>query len=180
MPAQVVTGQFSFSANFQQTGILGAVPSVTLNQIMNQTLQYVNATGQALGVDQMYGFTGTLVSTTKIFHFQTGVLNDIFGNPLAMLRVRDLLIINLSATASNVLKVYATSSNGITWVPPIANFLSVYGGLASGAGMLRIADPYSFGGSAGNVVGATTDGLEVDSGSNTVSFAIIALGCSVA
>jgi hypothetical protein len=171
--AQIVTGSVNMSANFGQTDTI--IGPQTINGIISQALQYVNNTGVNYGVDQMFAKTGSLASTTVSFHFETSTVNDPFGNTLAMLRIRELIIANTTVTLGSFLKVYATASDGITWLPGVASYLSVPPG-----GVLRISDPLSFGSGVGNVIGATTDGLELDSGSNTVSYQILVLGCSVA
>lgn len=172
--AQIVAGQVNMTANFQQT------PSAGLNllpysEVIQDILQYVNNTGVNYGVDQLYAAKTTLVATTTNLHFETATLKDPFGNTLAMLRIRELIIQNIDTNLAHVLKVSASASNGITWLPPAANFLPVNAG-----SVLRISDPLSFGGGVGNVVGATTDGLLIDAGANTITFNILALGCSVA
>jgi hypothetical protein len=174
MAAQIVTGQVNFTANFAQTpaGLLVTTP---YNQLISDVLQYINSTGVNYGVDQLYAEVNSLASTTQTIHFETATAKDIFGNTLAMLRIRELIIQNTETTLSHILKVYSPSSNGITWLPPVANFLTVPPG-----GVLRISDPLSFGGGVGNVVGATSDGLTLDSASNTVGFKMMVLGCTVA
>jgi hypothetical protein len=180
MAAESVSGPLSFSVNFQQLSTL-TNPTGTLSAFLQQAFQYVNATGAIFGVDQLYVAQGSLVSTTKTFHFQTGVLNDPFGNALAMLRIRELIVANLNTTLGQDLKVEAPASNGITWLPPTTAPLYARSGNATGnGGLIRISDPASFGGGVGNVVGATSDGMELDSGANTISYLVIALGCSVA
>lgn len=179
--AQNVSGILNFSANFQQLqSFISQVPGA---QVISQSLQYVNATGQALGIDQMYAATGSLVSTSTTLHFETSTLHDIFGNTISMARIRELIIVNNNTTIGQDLKVYAPASNAIAWLPPVANFLSCRSGTttaSNGYGILRFSDPASFGGGIGQAVGATSDGLTLDSGSNTISYTILALGCSVA
>ncbi len=174
MPAQIVTGQLNMTANFQQTpaGLLSTLP---YSQVIPDVLQYLNNTGVNYGVDQLYGETNSLASTTQTIHFETATAKDIFGNTLAMLRVRELIIQNTETTLSHVLKVYSSASNGIAWLPPVGNFLTVPPG-----GVLRISDPLSFGAGVGNFITSTTDGITLDSGSNTVGFKMLVLGCSVA
>lgn len=172
--AQPVTGQFNLTANFQQTAV-GQLTSAPSTQTINDVLQYINATGVNYGVDQLYAAAKTLVATTATLHFETATLTDIFGDTIAMLRIRELIVKNTTTTLGSVLKVYAPASDGITWLPPAANFLPVQPG-----GVLRISDPLSFGSGVGNVIGATSDGLVLDSGANTVAYQILVLGCSVA
>lgn len=173
--AQTVTGQLNLSANFLQTPT-GQLANTPYSQPLNDVLQYVNNTGVNYGVDQIYSEVNAgLASTTKTYHFETATLKDPFGNTLAMARIRELIIKNTETVLTHILKVYVPASNAISWLPPVANFLTVPPG-----GVLRISDPLSFGGAVGLVVGATSDGLVLDSGSNTVGYQILVLGCSVA
>lgn len=172
--AQAVTGTLNFNPTFTQVETI--INAVQANfGLTAPALQYINAQGVNFGVDQLYVGAGSLASTTITLHFETATLKDPFGNTLAMLRIRELIIFNTNVTLGQDLKVYAPSSNAITWLPPVANFIPVRPG-----GVLRISDPLSFGGGVGQVVGATTDGLELDSGSNTVGYQILVLGNSQA
>jgi hypothetical protein len=175
--AQIVGGNFNMSANFYQTQTTGNINSQgsTLNEAMSIVTQWVNNYGVNYGVDQLYAMQLTLASTTQTVHFQTATAKDPFGNTLAMLRIRALLVQNLNATLGQDLKVYAPSSNGITWLPPVANFIPVRPG-----GAIVLLDPLSFGSAVGSVVGASSDGVTFDSGSNTVMFNVLALGCATA
>jgi hypothetical protein len=116
-----------------------------------------------------------LASTTQTVHFETATAHDPFGNTLAMLRLRELIIQNVTVTSGFDLQAYSPSSNGITWLPPVANYLTVRAG-----GLLRFSDPLSFGGGVGQVVGSTSDGITLNSVSNTIVFNLVGLGCSVA
>jgi hypothetical protein len=175
--AQTVTGTLNFNCNFQQTQTSGNINlnGSNLNETISQSLQYVNSTGVNYGVDQLYAKQITLASTTGVYAFQTGSLTDPFGNTLAMLRIRELIIVNLNTTLGQDLEVYATASTGITWVPPVANYL-----LCRAGGIIRLADPLSFGGGVGQVVGSSSSSLTLNSGSNTITLNLIALGCATA
>lgn len=175
--AQVVTGQVGFSASITQTATAGQINAGgnTLTNLLQQVYQYVNAGGVKYGVDQVYATQITLASTTQTVHFETATAKDPFGNTLAMLRIRDLWVQSITVTSGFDLKVYAPSSNAVTWLPPVANFLTVRAG-----GLLWVNDPLSFGGGVGNVVGATSDGITFDSASNTITFNVVAVGNSVA
>lgn len=180
MAGQLVTGFLNMTANFSQVSVL-ANPSGNLSGFIQEAFQYVNATGQAFGVDQLYVLQSSLVATTRTFHFETATLNDPFGNTLAMLRIRELLVWNLNTTLGQDLKVESSASNGIPWIPPSTAPLFARSGNAAGnGGLVRISDPASFGSAVGNVVGATTDGLTLDAGANTIAYVLIALGCTVA
>jgi hypothetical protein len=175
--AQVVTGQVGFSLSVTETVTSGQVNASgnSLTNFVQQVYQYVNNNGVAYGVDQLYAKQITLASTSQTIHFQTATANDPFGNSLAMLRIRDLVIQVVTVTSGLFLKVYAPASNAITWLPPVANFLSVRAG-----SVLWVNDSLSFGGGVGNVVGASTDGLTLDSGSSTITFNIVAVGNATA
>ncbi len=175
--AQVVTGQVGLSASVTQTATTGQVnPSGnTLTNLIQQVYQYVNAGGVKYGVDQIYAKQITLASTTQTVHFQTATANDPFGNTLAMLRIRDLWVQNITVTSGFDLKVYQPASNGVIWLPLVATYLPVRAG-----GLLWVSDPLSFGGGVGNIVGASSDGITFDSGSNTITFNVVAVGNSVA
>lgn len=176
--AQVVTGQVGLNMSVTQTATTGQINpgGQTLTNLIQQVYQYVNAGGgQKYAVDQVYATQITLASTTQTVHFETATAKDPFGNTLAMLRIRDLFIQNITVTSGFDLKVYVPASNAITWLPPVANFLTVRAG-----GLLWVNDPLSFGGGVGNVVGATTDGLTFDSASNTITFNVVAVGCATA
>lgn len=180
MSAENVSGFLNMTANFQQVASSN-YPSGTLAGYISQAIQYVNGTGASLAVDQLFVKAASLVATTATFHFETATQNDPFGNTLAMLRIRELLVWNLNQTLGQDLKVESAASNGITWIPPSSSPLFARSGnIVGNGGLLRISDPYSFGGGVGNVVGATTDGLTLDAGANTISYVLIALGCSVA
>ena len=179
MSAQNVSGFLNMTANFSQVSTT-ANPAGNLSGFLQQAYQYINGTGQAFGVDQLYVLQSSLAATTKTFHFQTATLTDPFNNTLAMLRIRELLVWNLNTTLSQDLKVEASASNGITWIPPsTAPLFARSGNTAGNGGLVRVSDPASFGTGIGNVVSSTTDGLTLDAGANTIAYLIIVLGCSV-
>jgi hypothetical protein len=173
--AQNVKGQLNLNANFQQLNASDLSGGTFWSEVLADSLQYVNNNGVNYGVDQVYAAKLSLASTTQTVHFQTSTAKDPFGNSLAMLRIRELIIQNTNTVLGQDLKVYAPASNGITWLPPVANFIPI-----RPSGVLRLSDPLSFGGGVGMVVGATTDGITFDSGSNTVTFNVLVLGNSTA
>ncbi len=178
--AQTVTGVANMTLNYQQIFTV-IQQNQSLYALITQAIQYVNATGVIFGVDQLYAATISLASTTQIIHFGNASALDPFGNTLAMLRIRELLVQNNNATFSQPLKVSKSASNGIPWLPAAATPLYAQSGNTAGqGGILRISDPASFGGAVGNVISSSTDGILLDSVSATVSFNIVVLGCSVA
>jgi hypothetical protein len=180
MAAQNVFGGVNFSPTFSQTGVLGALSAFQINQNLPgfTSIQYVNGTGVAYGVDQIYGATLTFVaSTAQTFHFETATLTDVFGNTIAMLRIRELIVLNTSPTIGWDLSVAQAASNGIAWLPVVANAPPVARGQG---GMIRISDPQTFGAAAGNFITATTDGLVLTPTAHAVTATLLCLGCSVA
>lgn len=172
--AENVYGQLGFTANFLQYAGESLAGS-PLSSVIQDILQYANANGVNYGVDQLYANTASLVATTANLHFQTATLKDPFGNTLAMLRIRELIIKNTATTLGYDLLVAASSSDGIAWLPPIADAIPIAPG-----GVLRISDPLSYGSGVGRVISSTTDGLYLSSGSNTVPYQILVLGNSTA
>ncbi len=179
MAAQTVTGYSNVSCNFQQFATI--VTSQSLMGLITQAVQYVTGTGVIYGVNQLYAATITLASTTQTIHFGDASALDPSGNTLAMRRIRELIIQNVNTTFSQPLKVSTSAAQGIPWLPASTGPLYVQSGNATGnGGILRISDPTSFGSAVGNVVGAVTDGILLDSVSATVTFNIVVLGNTVA
>jgi hypothetical protein len=178
--AQVVTGQLNFNPVFSQTGVFGALASFTSNQQLPSftSLQYQNTTsGVALFVDQLYAATLTFVaSTAQTFHFGNASLIDPFGNTLSMLRIREFVILNTSGTAGWDLSVAQAASNGVTWLPVVAN--APPHAYANG-GIVRLSDPYSSGSGIGQVISSTTDGIVLTPTAHAVTAAILVLGASI-
>lgn len=174
MAAQIVAGYANATLNVQQTNS-GTNPAGNLAGLVQMALQYTNGTGAVNTCDQIYAKQTTLASTTQTLHFQTATANDPFGNTLAMLRIHELIIQNLSVATSAFLKVSASASNGIAWLPLTASYIPVRPG-----GVLWISDPLSFGAAIGNFITSTTDGLTIDSVANTITFNIVVVGSTVA
>jgi len=178
--AQAVTGALNFTPSFNQTGVFGALSSFTSQQQLPSftTVQYQNTTtGTALFVDQLYAATLTFVaSTAQTFHFNNASLLDPFGNTLAMLRIRELIILNTSLTAGWDLSVAQAASNGVTWLPVVAN--GPPHAYANG-GLLRLSDPNSSGAGVGQVISGSTDGIVLTPTAHAVTAVILALGASI-
>lgn len=180
--AQNVTGQFNLTSNITQivnTGIVGqgaGTGSLSGSSLLTMALQWVNATGVALGVDQIYSKQVTIAATTQLFDFAAGSLPDIFGNTIAMLRIRLLAVQVVDPTAGHDMKIEAAATHGILWLPPIATptFARANGGV------VLWLDPNTFGAAAGNFITTTTGVMELDAGANTVTANVVCLGCSVA
>jgi hypothetical protein len=180
MPAQNVFGGLNFSPTFTQIGVLGALAAFPTNQNLPSftSIQYVNGTGMAFGVDQLYAATLTFVaSTAQTFHFETSTLQDPFNNNISMLRIRELIVLNTSPTIGWDLSVAQAASNGIAWLPVVANAPPQ---ARANGGMVRISDPQTFGAAVGNFITATTDGLVLTPTAHAVTAVILCLGCSVA
>lgn len=170
---QNVIASVNFNFNSQQTQTTGNLNAggSTLLEIVSMAKQYVNNNGVNYGVDQLYAVQLSLAAAATTLHFQTSTAKDPFGNTLAMLRIRDVIVQNTNTTLSQFLKVYVPASNAITFLPPVASYIPVQPG-----GMLWLSDPLSFGGGVGQVCGATTDGLTVDPAAFTIVANVLVIG----
>jgi hypothetical protein len=138
------------------------------------SVSYTNGTGSSQ-VDLIYWPDPiTLAATTQTIDLTS--LTDPSGAAVNFARVRELLIYNPTATAGFDIKVEQGASNPWAFVPPSTSPQIVrYGG-----GLYRISDPISTGGGNGNVVGGASKTIKFDSGANTVTFWVLALGGSAA
>lgn len=143
-------------------------PSVTLASI-----NYSNGTG-AGQTDLMYESQQTLASTTLTIDLTS--LTDPFGGAINFARVRELFVLNYTATAGFDLIVEQGASNGFAFVPPSAN---AYKCFANG-GCYWLRDPNTSGASVGLFTSGSSKTIKFDSGAHTVTFYILILGTSVA
>ena len=177
-----VSGIINLTASFTQvqaTGVIGSSiggGSQSFAELISIADQLTNATGAAKTCDQMYAAQLTLSAAATTLHFETATAKDPAGNTLAMLRIRLLIVQNLTATAGFDVKVEASATNAIAWLPPSTAPLLA----RANGGLVLIYDPNSSGAGAGNVVGATTDGLTLDPGANTCTVNVLVVGDSVA
>ena len=188
--AQTVGGNVNIQLNFSQLGTLGILSGQAQSQIMNDALQYVNASGQQLGVDQLYASIISLVSAPMTLHFtSSGSLKDIFANLLNFARIRELWVVPFAAQSGTAvpLKVYTASANGVSWIGGTSAAPAFFIPAASSGSSTtshyakwRLDDPDSFGAGLGLVTPSSADGLVFDPGSNAFTVALIGLGCSVA
>lgn len=182
MSAQNVTGQFNLTSNITETvntGVVGAATgtgALAGSSLLTAAYQWVNNTGVAFGVDQIYSKQVTIAATTQLFDFAAGSLADLFGATVAMLRIRLLAVQVVDTVAGHDMKIEAAATHGILWLPPIATptFARANGGV------VLWLDPNTFGAAVGNFITTTTGVMELDSGANTVTANIVCLGCSVA
>jgi hypothetical protein len=188
--AQNVGGNVNIQVNFSQLGTLGLNVNQAQSQIFNDALQYVNASGSQLGVDQLFASIISLASAPQTLHFtSSGSLLDIFRNLLNTARIRELWIMPFSVQTGTAvpLKVYTASANGVSWiggtsaapafvVPAASSGSSVTSHFAK----WRLDDPDSFGAGLGMITPSSADGITFDPGANAFTVALVALGCSVA
>ena len=180
--AQNVSGNLTITARLQQVQTSGAIGStvgggsLSLSPTIPVVDTLINSTGVAKGIDQLYSAQLTLAAATTTLHFETATAHDPFGNTLAMLRIRLLLVQNITTTSGFDVKVESSSANGIAWLPPSTSPLFA----RANFGLVMIYDPNTFGAASGNYITSTTDGMTLDPGANTVVVNVIVAGTSVA
>ncbi len=171
-----VTGIVTTNWPFNENTTVGTLTTQGINAPVpiNQTTNY-NTSGTATGqVNLIYGQQITfVVSTPQTFNLQTWL--DVFGNAVPLARVREFIVQVVSVTPGWDIKLYSAASNGVIFLPPIANFLTIRAG-----GMIAIRDPISTGGGNGNVVGGSTLSFTIDPGTHAVVVNILAAGGSAA
>ncbi len=171
MAAQVITGTVNFNASFVEQVTTGITP-YAIPLAIAQNLSYTNGTASGQ-VDTIYSKSFSLASTTLALDLTT--VTDPGGNAVVFARVREFIVTVTSVTAGFNLKIYAGASNGVVFLPVVANFVTCpYGGT------FRISDPTSTGASTGNYVDGTHKNVTFDSGSNTVTGYILIVGGSAA
>lgn len=180
--AQVVTGQFNLTSNITQTNTAGVVGPTsgggaqTGNSLITTAIQWANATGAILGVDQIYSKQITLAAAPGLYDFAAGALTDPLGGTIAMLRIRLLAVQVIDTVAGHDLEIEAAATHGIVWLPPIATPTIA----RANGGVCLWLDPNTFGAAVGNYITSTTGVLQIDPNANTVTFNLVCLGCSVA
>lgn len=169
-----LTMTINAAATYTPTGVIS--PYQIPSNISFQGIQFINGNGSPLTVDLAAWGTVSLASTTKLIDFSAlpdpdGITQDWTGG-----RVRILIV---QATTTNTgfdLEVYADATNGIAWIPPVANFVTC----RTNGGQIMWFDPNSNGSGQGNVITSSSKRFNFNSGSNTVQFNWLALGSSVA
>ena len=173
----VVVGTAVQNISFTQTvssGLINPysiVPAIAAPGVPGASINYANGTAAGL-VDLLYEKQFSLASTTTTLDLTS--LTDAGGGAIVFARIRELIVYVYDASAAHLIKVYAGASNGITWVPPVANYLQV----AGNGGSLRLSDPQTVGSSLGYYVDGTHKNLVFDSVANTVTFYVLIAGCS--
>ena len=164
-----VTGTASHNVSFTEALSSGLITPEALSAVIaapgvaGATLQYSNGNG-ALGVDMLYAKAITLAATTLTIDLTSLPLIDgTTGNAAG--RVRELIVFNPDSNVAHVIKVYATATNGPSWLPPTASALVCPGN----NGSIRLSDPNSTGAGVGFYVDSTHKTFTLDSGANTVT-----------
>jgi hypothetical protein len=173
MAAGAFTGTVATNFNFQEKLTVGTIAAsgITIPQAIAQTINY-SASGTAAGqVNLVYGNQVTFVaSTPQTFDMQTWT--DPFSNALVFARVRLFVIQVVSQTAGWNIELYASSSNGVTFLPPVANYLPVNAGSLS----VIVNDAVSTGAGVGTLVTSSTLNFTINPGTNPVVVNILAAG----
>jgi hypothetical protein len=149
-------------------GVTLSAPAIALSSV-----NYTNGTG-AGQIDLMYEAAISLASTTQTFDLTA--LTDPAGAAVNFARVRELFVLNYTASAGFDLIVETGAANGWQFVPAAA---APYTCFANG-GCYWLRDPNTTGASKGLYTDGTHKNIKVDSGSHTVTFYILILGSSVA
>lgn len=155
----------------------GAISGYTIPATISFAgIAFTNGNGAALTVDLAAWGQVSLASTTKLVDFSSlpdpgGITQNWTGG-----RVRLLIVQCVTTTAGFDLEVYADGTNGIAWIPPVANFVTC----RTNGGQLMWFDPNSNGSSQGQTITSSSKRFNFNSGSNTVVFNWLALGSSVA
>jgi hypothetical protein len=163
-----VTTNFSFQENIAVGTI--SPSGFTLSQSIAQTTNY-NTPGTGSGqINLVYGNQITFVaSTPQTFNMQTWT--DPLGNALDFLRVRELVFQVVSMTPGWNIELYSPSSNGVTFLPPVSNYLPIFAG-----GMICFRDPVSTGAGIGALITSSACQFTINPGANPVVVNILAGG----
>jgi hypothetical protein len=162
---QVISSGLITAATIGVTVSLPAIPLSSIN--------YTTGTG-AGQVDLMYEAAISLASTTQTFDLTS--LTDPAGGAVNFARVRELFILNYTASAGFDLIVEGGASNPFAFIQPST---APYKCFANG-GQYWLRDPNSSGASVGLFTSGTSKTIKVDAGAHTVTFYILILGTSVA
>lgn len=165
-----VTGSDRTALSFNQTNSAGLITPLTFAAALNFTPSYQNGTG-ANQADLLYAAQLTIASSAHPFDLTS--LLDMAGGSVNMKRVRELVVQVVDTTLTHVVNVYASSANGWTFLPLVADQLTVAAG-----GVLHMADPLSTGSATGLVTASNNKIGVIDAGSNSVVVNLMILGCS--
>jgi hypothetical protein len=164
-PTLVISSGLISQANI---GVTISTPSVPLASIT-----YANGTG-AGAVDLMYEAAISLASTTLTIDLTSLTAPD--GSAVNFARIRELYVLNYSATAGFDLLVEQGATNPWAYVPATANAFKC----AANGGQYYLRDLNSTGAGNGLVTGGSSKTIKFDSGAHTVTFYLLLLGTSVA
>jgi hypothetical protein len=173
MAVGAVTGTVTTNFNFSEkvTSGISAASGITAPLAITQTTSSYTTTGTGSGQANLcFNEQVTFVaSTPQTFNMQTWL--DPFGNVLNFVRVREFVIQVFSTTAGFNIELYSAASDGVAFLPPIANFIPIYAG-----GMYIFRDPISTGAGNGALITSTTCNFTINPGANAVVVNILAAG----
>src|SRR5208337_1375716 len=168
--AAVVSGSVSAGASFQQA--VSGLVAYNIPLSISAGTSYANGTASS-NVNLCYAAQLTLAGAPQTLNLQS--ITDPSGATITFARVREFWIQNIDTTAGHDVKVESGASNGVTWLPPAANYLPCRYGAT-----IKISDPLSTGAGNGNVVGASTMNVTLDPGANTVIVNVLIVGGTAA
>ena len=171
------SGTVTLNASFTEVITSGVIVTQNLPTAVNQSISYGNGTS-AGNVDLIYGKTLTLSAAITTLDFTA--VADLSGATQNFARIRELVVQNLS---SFPLKIYASSSSGVTWLPAgsaNAIVLPGYGTSVTSTSYpsFRMNDPVVVGNASGMFISTSSGRIVFDPGANTFSVNVMAAGAS--
>lgn len=169
-----VNGNLSF--NFSVTEVIssGVVTPINFPAAFAQNINYSTGTGSSQ-IDIIHAKQYSLVASPTTIDLTS--LLSLSGISINFARVRELIVIPQDTTATHVITVGGGTTN--PWLPVGAGLI-VPAATAAGQAPLRISDPYSVGGSVGNIVGGSSKTIKFDPGAFTAVVNVYIFGCSAA
>lgn len=162
-----VTANITTTVSVNQTGTAGLG---TTSNVISQSVTTAFTSGTSSGnVDTCLSLTGTISATTLDISLY-GTQLDAFGVAMAMARVKLVYVRNKATNDSYTLKVGGAGATIFSsWIGTSSDYVNVPAG-----GILLLTAPLSTGFTAGN----SNKLLRLDSGSNSVAYDFVALGCT--
>ena len=181
--ATSATGQVAITVTGYETPPSSLIASIQpLTQSVGITLSFTNNSSGSGTCDLLYTTTGSLASTTTTLNFNSG-LKSPFNESLVFARIRCLIIQNNNtATLGQDLQVYQGASNGVIWVGATSGSPDlITSGIGGAIGGIRVwYDGQGTGATTGMYITSSHCNLTLNSGSNTISYTVLAFGNSVA
>lgn len=167
-----VAGNIQFIPSFNEIISTGLLNTLNLPASLNIQNSYTNATTGALTVDQIHAKVYTLAASATTIDLTS--LLDLNGAAMNFTRVRDFIVVNNDTTVSHVVKVSQGASNGWSFLPPAANFLTC----CALGGVIWLHDPQSSLSTNGMITDGTHKTILLDPGAFTINLSVLIVGGS--